>query len=329
MTAGRSSLDALVRGDFNALAAALRRVGLDARVSDHAVMQVTPAQPPHARLLLSVGVHGDETAPLELLAGLLDELLEAPNGLALELMVMVGNPAAVAAGKRFVEVDLNRMFRADRGMPAGSAEAARADVLMRAAGNFFAAGQEGAGARWHLDLHTAIRASHYPTFAVVPDVMTAEQRERLLAWLAHAGIGAAILNTGATGTFSAWSATMLGAASATLELGRVAVLGGNDLGRFVATAAALRVLLRDAAPASDGAVPDLFRVVQELRKHSPAFRPRFGPDAPNFMPFEPGSLIAEDGEIAYRAGNETEYVVFPNPDVQPGFRAGLMVVRVG
>jgi len=41
---------------------------------------------------------------------------------------------------------------------------------------------------------------------------------------------------------------------------------------------------------------------------------------------QPGALIAEDGEAAYRVGEATEYIVFPNPDVRAGLRAGLMVV---
>jgi succinylglutamate desuccinylase len=47
----------------------------------------------------------------------------------------------------------------------------------------------------------------------------------------------------------------------------------------------------------------------------------------NFSALTPGSVIAEDGDMVYRVGDETEYVVFPNPDVRPGLRAGLMVVK--
>ena len=74
-------------------------------------------------------------------------------------------------------------------------------------------------------------------------------------------------------------------------------------------------------------MPHIFRVVQELVKRSDAFRMAFDSGTKNFTPMPPGALIAEDGDTVYRVGPETEYVVFPNPDVRVGLRAGLMVVR--
>jgi succinylglutamate desuccinylase len=323
VNAADASAQALARGDFDALADAFANAGLTVRLPARGMLQVSVARPRGARLLLSVGVHGDETAPIALLAGLLAELAAAPRALARDLLIVVGNPEAIGAGQRYVEADLNRMFRDDRGDLAGAIEAGRADTIMRAAQAFFA-GTGGPG--WQLDLHSAIRASRYPTFAVVPELIPPGRRLPLLAWLAQAEIDAAILNPTSAGTFSAWSAAR-GATAATLELGRVAALGAGEPARFAAVAAALRALLRGELLATNGPRPVLFRVAQELRKHSAAFRPHFGPETENFAPFAPGSLIAEDGDIVYRTGSETEYVVFPNPDVRPGLRAGLMLVR--
>ena len=88
--------------------------------------------------------------------------------LAVDLFVCVGNVDAIRAGKRFIDADLNRMFRPVRGSLAQAAESARADAMIAATKAFFdAAGPE----RWHLDLHTAIRPSVYPTFAIVPDLV--------------------------------------------------------------------------------------------------------------------------------------------------------------
>ena len=55
-------------------------------------------------------------------------------------MLCVGNIDAIAAGKRFIDADLNRMFRAERGALAGTAEAARADEMIAATAAFFDGG---------------------------------------------------------------------------------------------------------------------------------------------------------------------------------------------
>jgi succinylglutamate desuccinylase len=317
---------ALAAADVVPFADSFANAGFAVRVPARGILQLSsPGRlPKRARLLVSVGIHGDETAPIELLASLLDDLARTPHALALDLMIAVGNPAAISEGKRYLEADLNRMFCASRGSLQSAAEAARADELMRATATFFAAPDAD---KWHLDLHTAIRPSHFPTFAVVPDAGAGAHRQSLLGWLGSAGIGAAILNNLPAGTFSAYTAQTFGAASATVELGQVAALGQNDLSRFADVRNALDGFIRSGkAPAAER-MPEIFRVAQEVLKHSDAFRMAFDRSTWNFTPMQPGMLIAEDGEMVYRVGDATEYIVFPNPDVHAGLRAGLMVVR--
>lgn len=321
-----SQVRALAAGDFAQIADCFANAGFEVRVPARGILQLTmPGQmAARTRLLLSVGIHGDETAPIEMLAGLLHKLADAPRALAVDLMVVVGNLAAIEQGKRFIDADLNRMFRAERGDLQTAAEAGRADALMRAAAAFLG----GADAeKWHLDLHTAIRSSHYPTFAVVPNAAAHGRKQQLLGWLGQAGIGAAILSPASAGTFSAYTATQFGAASATVELGQVGALGDNDLSRFAEAHAALDAFLRNGQPPVGATLPHVFAVAQELVKRSEAFRMSFDRTTMNFTAMPPGALIAEDGDTAYRVGPVTEYVVFPNPDVRLGLRAGLMVVR--
>ncbi len=319
------SVRALAEADFAHVADNFANAGFAVRVPVRGVLQITsPAQlRPRTRLLLSVGVHGDETAPIEMLAHLLDALAVAPRELAPDLMVVVGNPDAIAQGKRFADADLNRMFRAQRGDLASAAEAARADAIMRATAVFFSVADTD---KWHLDLHTAIRPSHYPTFAVVPDVIAEARKQTLLHWLGKAGIGAAILSSKSAGTYSAWTAEQFAAASATVELGQVSAIGGNDLSRFDDARAALDDFLRTGIASSGGQLPQIFLFAQELIKRSDAFRMAFDRNTKNFTAMQPGEIIAEDGNTVYRVGARTEYVVFPNPDVRVGLRAGLMVV---
>jgi succinylglutamate desuccinylase len=258
------------------------------------------------------------------LAHVLDRLSHQPSALAVDLMVGVGNIDAIAAGKRFIDADLNRMFRAQRGALADAAEAARADAMIAATSAFF----EGAGpVRWHLDLHTAIRASVYPTFAVVPDLVADQPKAALVEWLGQAAIGAILMNPRSAGTYSYYSAEQHGSAASTVELGRVGTLGHNDLSIFADVDSALDALLRGAAPAAAKAEPHVFRVAQEIIKLSDDFKMAFGRETRNFTALKQGEVIATDGATVYRVRHEEELVVFPNPDVRVGLRAGLMVVR--
>jgi succinylglutamate desuccinylase len=321
------SVRALAEADFSGMAGRFAQAGFAVAQPARGILRINAPRLTEDRLslLVSVGVHGDETAPIEMLALLLNALSPAPQALAVDLLVVVGNLDAIAQGKRFLDADLNRLFCSERGALAGAAEARRADAIMAAAQDFFAA----AGKRkWHLDLHTAIRPSLYPTFAIVPEVNSEQDRAALIDWLGAAGIAAVILNRKLAGTFSAYTALQFGANGCTAELGRIGALGSNDLSQFAATQNALDALLRtgDITPAAP-ASPHVFSVAQEIVKRSEAFTMAFDDATQNFTAMAPGAMIAEDGDVAYRVGTATEYVVFPNPKVRPGQRAGLMVVR--
>jgi succinylglutamate desuccinylase len=276
-----------------------------------------------ASVLLSVGVHGDETGPIEMVAHTVEALSRSPSALKVDLMLCVGSIDAIAIGKRFIDADLNRMFRTDRGDLAGTFEAGRADTLIAATREFF----DGAGPqRWHLDLHTAIRASRYPQFAIVPELIPEAPRKRLIEWLGQGGIEAVIMNPKSAGTYSYWTAQHHGAAASTVELGRIGTLGQNDLSQFAAMSAALHALLR-GLPAPDGSTPLVFNTAQSITKLSDAFRMSFGRDTENFTPLKQGEVIATDGDTVYAVRHDEEFVVFPNPDVRVGLRAGIMVVK--
>jgi succinylglutamate desuccinylase len=317
---------ALAEADFSEVASRFANAGFRVSLPAKGIMQImAPQASKRLRLLLSVGVHGDETAPIEVLAHLLQQLSLEPQALQTDLLVAVGNLAAIEQGKRFIEADLNRLFSTKRGDLATVAEAGRADALMQASAAFFA---DASGEKWHLDLHTAIRKSHYPTFAIVPDVIAPRARQDLIAWLGGAGIGAVILNSKLAPTFSAYTAVEFGAAGTTVELGQIGELGKNDLSQFAVTSAALDAMLRSGDTLAFRRVtPQVFKVAQEIVKRSSDFKLGFDRSTENFTSAVPGAVVATDGEHRYVVGPETEYVVFPNPDVRIGQRAGLMVVR--
>ena len=191
--------------------------------------------------------------------------------------------------------------------------------------------------RWHLDLHTAIRPSRYPTFAIVPEPSAA--KVALNDWLGLAGVEAIVINATSVGTYSHFSAQHCGCASATVELGRIGVLGQNDLRLFAPVALALERLLTAPAassasstlsstPASPAAgAPHLYTVAQQIIKRSAAFSMAFDADTPNFTALPAGAIIATDGATVFRVGAVEEMVVFPNSDVRIGLRAALMLRR--
>jgi succinylglutamate desuccinylase len=112
-----------------------------------------------------------------------------------------------------------------------------------------------------------------------------------------------------------------------VELGRVGTLGQNDLSLFADVHEALDGLLRGAAPKAPKIESHVFKVAQEIMKLSDGFRMAFDRSTQNFTALREGDVIATDGETVYRVKHPEELVVFPNPDVRVGLRAGLMVVR--
>jgi len=315
---------ALAEADFSSVAPRFSGAGFAVKQPADGILTIKRAGD-RPSVLVSVGVHGDETGPIEVVAWLLDALSQQPSALAVNLMLCVGNIGAIRMGKRFIDADLNRMFRTERGSLEGTAEAARADAMIAATSAFFA---DAGPVRWHLDLHTAIRPSVYPTFAIVPELIPDGPRRELIAWLGLAGIGAIIMNPASVGTYSYYSAEHHAAAGTTVELGRIGTLGQNDLSQFADASQALDDLLRGAPKREAKQQPHVFNTARQIIKLSEQFRMAFGKDTHNFTMLKQGDEIARDGDTVYTVQYPEEYVVFPNPDVRVGLRAGVMVVRV-
>lgn len=319
---------ALAEADFSVVAQRFSAAGFAVAQPADGILTIKAGGAPDSTrpgVLISVGVHGDETGPIEVVAYLLEALSHEASALAVNLMLCVGNIGAIRAGKRFIDADLNRMFRIERGTLEGTAEAARADVMIAATTAFF----DGAGpVRWHLDLHTAIRPSVYPTFAIVPEIIADRRRHELIEWLGLAGIGAVIMNPASVGTYSYYSAEHHAAAGTTVELGRIGTLGQNDLTQFADASLALDDLLRGAPQRQAKQQPHVFNTARQIIKLSDQFQMAFGKDTHNFTALKQGEEIARDGDTIYTVQHPEELVVFPNPDVRVGLRAGLMVVRV-
>jgi len=285
------------------------------------------ARPDASHILLSCGVHGNETAPIEVVDSMLADIASGALPLQHRLLVLFGNPAAMRQGERYLDYDLNRLFAGAHQQHVGTREAALAARLEQQAAQFFAQAPASAP-RLHYDLHTAIRGSVYEKFAIYPFLQQRAHDTAQLAWLRHCGIEAVLLHSKPASTFSYYTSHSQQAHAFTLELGKARPFGQNDLSRFAGIDQALRQLLSDTTPAlaayQAGDYP-LFRAKYDLVKHSEAFCLHLDAAVENFTVLPDGFLIAEDGTQHYVAAGGAERILFPNPGVKPGLRAGIVV----
>ncbi|AGI23602.1 succinylglutamate desuccinylase [Pseudomonas sp. MT3] len=277
-------------------------------------------------LLLSAGIHGNETAPIELLDRLVQRIARGELKPAARTLILLGNPEAMRRGERYLEQDINRLFCGRHEEGSGN-EALRAAELERLAAAFFArAGRT----RLHYDLHTAIRGSKIEQFALYPWSEGRQHSRDELARLRSAGIDAVLLQNKPGITFSAYTYSRLDAEAFTLELGKARPFGQNQVVNLDRLEAMLQSLIRGDAAVVDGAPLDglkLFAVSREVIKHSDHFRLHLDDAVDNFTELDQGYLLAEDiGGTRWIVEEQGARIIFPNPRVKNGLRAGILVV---
>lgn len=286
------------------------------------VLQIDPPEPAARRVLLSAGIHGNETAPVEWLDRLLRAVVASVVIPRLSVLLILGNPGALRAGTRFIERDLNRLFNAAHRLSSG-AEAKRAQLLESITQAFFGGVSDGL----HYDLHTAIRGSRFEKFALYPwqpdrPVPSVEYQR-----LGQAGIEALLTHRQSGHTFAAFTFESLGIQSFTLELGKARPFGKNGVLDLEQLERMVVALLEDRPLASSATMPLHFSIAGEVTKHSDAFKLHLAGDTENFTPLPHGSLLAEDRDQRWYVEQQAACILFPNPNVANGQRAGLIVVR--
>lgn len=333
---------ALAQADLRHIAACFSNAGFIVKTPADGILQVCQSSSStqfssHAQVLISIGIHGDETGPIELLAHNLHALIQRTETLAVDLMIVVGNIDAIAQGKRFIDTDLNRLFHDEQSRNQShnnqSKEAKRAESIISATRDFFAGNDH--REKWHLDLHATIRPSYYSNFAIVADLQSNSNKRALTSCMGAAGIAAIVFNPKSAGTYSYFTAEHFGAISATVELGQIAPLGQNDMQALQNMQTMLNNLLcaipnsPNSSDSSDSLKimpkPQIFKVAQEIIKLSDAFQMMCDTTTHNFTPMTQGTIIARDGSTIYVVQHAQEHIVFPNPNVHIGQRAGLMV----
>lgn len=288
-------------------------------------------RPPQARdngmdLLLSAGIHGNETAPIELLDQLIHDIARGDLKPRARILFLFGNPEAMRRGERYIEQDVNRLFNGRHEQTSGF-EALRACELERLAASFFSLPDR---YRLHYDLHTAIRGSKIEQFALYP-WKEGRQHSRLeLARLRAAGMEAVLLQNKASIVFSSYTYDKLGAESFTLELGKARPFGQNQQVNLQLLEKRLKQMIEGTEPPLEDQPLNglqLFSVAREIIKHSDAFKLNLPADIENFSELDQGFLLANDlADTCWVVEEQGARIIFPNPKVKNGLRAGILIV---
>ncbi|MDB6144511.1 MAG: astE [Pseudomonas sp.] len=277
-------------------------------------------------LLLSAGIHGNETAPIELLDQLIHDIARGDLKPRARILFLFGNPEAMRRGERYIEQDVNRLFNGRHEQTSGF-EALRACELERLADSFFNLPDR---YRVHYDLHTAIRGSKIEQFALYPWKEGRQHSRRELARLRAAGMEAVLLQNKSSIVFSSYTYDKLGAESFTLELGKARPFGQNQQVNLTLLQARLTQMIEGTEPSLDDLPLDglqLFSVAREIIKHSDAFRLNLPADVENFSELDQGFVLANDlADTRWVVEEQGARIIFPNPKVKNGLRAGILIV---
>ncbi len=297
------------------------------RLISRGILEVTPHRCGSKDIIISAGIHGDETGPMELVDRLVADILSEKIVLKHRCLFILAHPEATNQFTRFVDENLNRLF-GERHIETNR-EHKIANLLQTVVTEFYA--QSESTQRWHLDLHCAIRDSEHYTFAVSPYTTNGTRSNELGCFLQACDIEALMLSTTASPTFSWYSAENFSAQALTMELGKVARIGENDLASLETFDQGLRKLVSAEQATNEvwnNSVKS-YEVSRTLTKLSDEFTLTFPNDQANFSFFPYGALLATDkGGVEYHSIEGGEAVVFPNANVAINQRAALLVKPV-
>ena len=293
-------------------------------------------------VIYSCGIHGNETAPIEICEQLVTDILQQKTVPVHRLMVIFGNLPAMDIAERFVQENMNRLFSGEHSNLADgetlNTERQRAKCLEQAVADFYGAklgatnianNSNSHRQRYHYDLHTAIRDSKNEKFAVYPHLHGGFHSPEQVAFLGACGVKTILLSNAPTTTFSYFSSRQFGAHGFTVELGKVQPFGCNDMSRFAAATATLTAFVTDSTftpPEFNAEDFLIYEINQVINRTQADFELMFADDAPNFSDFAKGVVLAKESGAEYIAQQDGEAIVFPNAKVAIGQRALLTVV---
>jgi succinylglutamate desuccinylase len=290
-------------------------------------------------IVLSSAVHGNETAPIEICAELIKNLILGELPCTERVLFIFGNPASINISERFIEENMNRLFSGGHSKDQGNGEGLinkerhRALLLENTVRDFFEQGQalnlDNERERCHYDLHTAIRGSKNDKFAVYPFRHGKAWKKSQLQFMHACGVSTILLSHSPTTTFSYFSSNEFNADAFTVELGKVMPFGENDMTKFIQVKETLtrlisgQDLLLKNYNENDFSI---YEIYQTINRQGKDFSLNFSDDVENFTDFPKGSVLALDDDKEIKTDVEGEAIIFPNANVAIGQRALLTVI---
>jgi succinylglutamate desuccinylase len=287
---------------------------------------------PSKSIVISSGIHGNETAPIEIVQQLISDIITQKVQVKHRTLLIMGNPVAMNIAKRFQTENLNRLFCGKYQEIEPCFEKYRAEKLEGYVRDFFNTGadaSDGKVTNYHYDLHTAIRNSKYEKFAIYPYQADKPWDKEQLSFMASCGVNTILFGHGPSGTFSYFSSANFAAHAFTVELGKVRAFGDNDMTNFQAMTNNLSALISDtiiSLKSFNNEDFNLFKALGDITKVSDKFELYIADEASNFTDYPVNTLLSNDSGEEYRTSLPGESIVFPNANVGNGQRAVLMVV---
>ncbi len=133
-------------------------------VHDTGIVEYIPTILTDKQFVLSCAIHGNETAPIEVLNDILTKISEGSLEPIHSTLFIFGNPKAINLEKRFSEENLNRLFAGGLKDKEDNYETIRARRIISLLDGFYKKDSK----KFHDDLHTAIRDSKIEKFAMSP-----------------------------------------------------------------------------------------------------------------------------------------------------------------
>ncbi len=297
---------------------------------DLGIIEIIPPQAKHG-VIISSGIHGNETAPIELVDKIADKIINKSYLLSTRVLLIIAHNEAILKNKRMIKINLNRLFE-NKNLEKNE-ECILANKLQKEAHHFFLKVPKNEY-RWHFDLHCSIRASQYPHFALIPNRRHPQNIAPLINFLSQSKIDAILFSRSPSPTFSWWTNEYLNALSVTVELGQVMPLFENDLtlldniekALFSLMAAHDTALIKNNHHFVHYNKTKTYKVTKTITKLTDGFKFLFARNLSNFTSFKKGECIAlEENGDKYLIEKKGEKIIFPNENVAIGQRACLLI----